>query len=66
MKLSSSQKLNNLRNAMIDDTMAMTDGEILAEAKENGEDIDAIVAHFRQVIDQIIEKRDRLKSETDI
>lgn len=49
-KVSARIALLNLANALAEDVLSMTDEELLAEIKEDGEDIEKIVARFDEVL----------------
>ncbi len=48
------EKLMRLAESLASDLNEMSDDEILAEAKENGEDIDAIASHVSALISNVI------------
>lgn len=53
--LTATEKLDNLANAMVDDIMALSDGELLVESIENGEDPDQIVRKVEEIIKKAIQ-----------
>lgn len=48
------EKLERLSNALADEIDALTDEEILAEAQEAGEDVDAIAARSSELIRAVV------------
>ena len=54
MVLTPRQQIDNLTKALVDDVMAMTDEEILAEAVEDLGSIEAVEAEVRRISDVIL------------
>ena len=54
MTLTATQKLENLADALVDDIMAMTDDEIMAEAIEEHGSIEAVEAEVARIRDVIL------------
>lgn len=50
-KLTPSQQLQNLTDAMVEDILALSDEELRQELEEDGQDIDAIVANAKEVLE---------------
>ena len=55
------EKLARLTDSLVDDIMETSDAEILAEAAEDFEDMDAVVNHARELIGKAIAKSERRK-----
>ena len=50
------EKLDNLINAIVEDILDAPDSEIIAEANENYDDVDAVVSRVRSIISGAIAK----------
>lgn len=50
------EKLERLSNALADQIDSLTDEEILAEAIEAGEDVDAIAARTKELIESVVKE----------
>ena len=50
------EKLFRLQDALADDLQNLSDDEILAEAKENGENVEEIATHTSSLISDVIRK----------
>lgn len=53
-QLSARQQLDNLADALVDDIMALSDEEILAEAKEDGMDTEQNAKDMQAIFDRAI------------
>lgn len=54
--LTNLKKLENLIDAMVEDIMELTDEELLAEAMEDGDDVEMITTNIRKIIKHSIAK----------
>jgi hypothetical protein len=55
--------LDRITDGLVEDIMAMTDEEILAEAKEDGIDLEAETARVKAIIQAAIDKHDQIARE---
>jgi hypothetical protein len=53
-KLTPRQKLDNLEAAIVEDILAMSDDELLAELKENGEDPEEYARRGHEIINDVL------------
>ena len=51
------ERLDNLTDALVSDVLAMSDEEILAEAREEGVDVAAEAAQTRAVVTRAVRKK---------
>lgn len=55
-KLTASQKLSNLADAIVEDIMSLSDEEVLAEICDDGENPKEVVQDMRCLVDEAIQK----------
>lgn len=60
-KLTPRQKLDNLETALIEDILAMSDDELLAELKENGEDPEEYARMGAEILETAIRNQAELE-----
>jgi hypothetical protein len=60
-KLTPRQKLDNLEAALVEDILAMSDDELLAELKENGEDPDEYARMGAEILETAIHNQAELE-----
>lgn len=69
IKLSAEQSLNNLANALVEDILALSDEEVLAEVIEDGKDPEEIAQKMHELFEQTkdqLARREQLLSAKDI
>jgi hypothetical protein len=57
------KQLQNLEDAMIEDILSLSDGEILAEVREDGEDPAEIAGAMTRIFEAVVEQCHRLSGE---
>lgn len=55
------EKLDRLTDALVEDVLALSDAEVLAEAAEDHEEVNTVVAHVRSIISGAITKAGKVK-----
>lgn len=53
-ELTARQQLDNLTDALVEDLMSLSDGELLAECIEDGEDPEQIATDMRKLVDRAV------------